>query len=299
MYEKFLISLRDNQKRRKHSIAQMDSVFGQHGYQIFDAIDTRKFITYDKATDVWSMNKDHETAVRTEFMFRTRITDIVVEESLRKEDSWILMNPGGVGCTLSHLGVMKMFLKSRHSLAFIAEDDIEFLPETSEGAFDEIAEQLVTTEPMMALSFSYTNTGAQLYLQKDSVVPLSNDRALYRPFEEQVVYSTMGYFLNRAMAENLLANAFPVSFSPDWFHKFIAQGWLKHLWCVYPFLSQPSGFNSTIMLQDHRDPGGHNSLTGIAFHRAAEFCLKRQVPVIGNLVRKRREEKYAYNIVIV
>ena len=254
--------------------------------------------------EVWSRDASSPVVQRLEHHFGLTIDKLVNETVLRQlVDPWLLEHPGGIGCMLSHLWLMKDFLENTtDDFLFIAEDDIGVHRRFNQLEFERFFDSLPRNQAVIGMAYSWAS--GRKYFDKTSRVQLGPYRSLYRFVNHQLFYhkmsygeyeqhyricSTAAYVLTRKSADNILNNAFPVYTSADWFHAYFERGLIDSLWGVEPIL-----FRTRNVLSSTNNPSlSKRRATRVHFlHQPAQFCVDYKIPILSHYVNLRRLKRY-------
>lgn len=126
------------------------------------------------------------------------------------------LNPGEIGCTLSHRKVYEAIVQGDSPYALILEDDIAIQKDLNTLDFEGIDKILRTKRPRLLM--------------------LSGDYCYYRNTPITKIYSAVGsyaYFANRAAAQLILKITPPCSVADDWLY-YKRKG--LRLYAVYPYM---------------------------------------------------------------
>lgn len=143
------------------------------------------------------------------------------------------INPGEIGCTLSHFKCYSELLKSCEPYALLLEDDITIMRDFSE--IDAIASSLPADEPwVLFLSADYWYTSMRKFNSKNSIASVYD------------AVGTYAYIINRKGAELILRKNPKASNVADHWSMYRRQG-LK-LYAVYPYMIDANieDFESTV-----------------------------------------------------
>ena len=283
-YPKYLISLESEFARRANSISEMKRLFGRGGFKVINAIDSRPIISSskDRVVNV-NLDSSNEFAVRAAEIFEMPLDSMIDLDNQYYLDL-IHYNPGAFGCLLSHLIAMKEFLSTDSNVAFIAEDDIWFKRKVNAKDLNEVAGIIAGKPPAIASTFFFETK--QVYLRNGSSISLRRS-SMYNPANPEMVHSTVGYFINRSAAENILANVFPIKFASDAFGEFLDLSLIQEMWCVYPPFTLPEAAESTVEFK-HKRPESHRSWYRKALNQLADLVVTLGIPIMKNMVRGRR-----------
>jgi hypothetical protein len=144
-------------------------------------------------------------------------------------------------------------------------------------------------EPTIVSTYYFEQ--ARIHLKKGSAIDFEGT-TLYIPENPEVVFSSVGIFMNRSAAERLLNQLLPINFLPDWYGKFLERGWIKNFRVANPFLAKPSGEPTTIATHWSGGYARHSSIVRHGLHQAAEITLALNLPVLKPYVINRRNRLY-------
>ncbi len=293
--EKYFLTLHGNSEKDIGAMYQLGKIFGENEVKTFYGFDARKCIFYQPKTwcriaDKWDIDKNHVSVSRIETVFGKKCEDIIDESTLRKlEIRWLLENPGGVGCVISHLLIMKEFLKSKSEVLAIFEHDFITTGNETREEFDNFC-KLIAKQNVPSTGLLYSWVKDTKYLVRDTEEKMSDNRSSYvitnsdfykrisvdRFYRRHRICSTLAYVLNRKAAEEILKVAFPITFSADWFHTLKHYGALDKIFVMDPIWGIPNGQDSTTT---------NPKVGGNMFHGIAQFVVDNNVPFLSTAVK--------------
>lgn len=195
-------------------------------------------------------------------------------EAIKRSPHWL--NPGAIGCALSHLKVYNSIIDRDLDYAFIVEDDIK-LPANIKEILQFAIEHLKTGEPILLYFTSFKPCSFSTF---QAIKHSSGAYGLYYPMNYSQPITTGAYLLNRNTAKRLAEAILPVRVAADAWGYFFKQNIISSLRCVYPLTAEVKNFKSSIDYIDHK------SLKG----KFLDFVNKYRVPVfhqIFSYIRKR------------
>lgn len=143
--------------------------------------------------------------------------ELSIEERRKYDGSYGLLDPGELGCALSHLSIYQELLDSSEPYMYIFEDDIQLIDGFTK-IFDGIHTFLMGhKKPCIIRLFPYPEVH-RICFSIDSDVSI---------LEELSGTRTCGYIINRAAAANILQVQSPVKFEIDSFYTYRKLGLLK------------------------------------------------------------------------
>lgn len=164
--------------------------------------------------------------------------------------------PGEIGCYMSHIGVWRDFLDSRHDVTLILEDDIllhdDFLVAMQHG--------LVSIDKWDMLKLSRIR--AKFPVKQDLIGPYQLSAFIGS-------FTGMGaYLITRSCAKQLLPHMLPISQPIDHALDRIDLRTFRHF-ALQPFPS-------------HTDDLGNSTITGVGFSKVKKFHVSRRMNVYQN-----------------
>jgi len=125
---------------------------------------------------------------------------------------------GEIGCALSHLGVYRKIVEDGLNSALVLEDDVCIVDENLPEILQELDRIYSTPQPVVVLLHLLRylgNTGQKLDIQATSNRKIPG----YCIYDAYRGLYAFGYFINRAAAQSLLTNLYPVYAAADrWRH---------------------------------------------------------------------------------
>jgi|LSQX01.1.fsa_nt_gb glycosyl transferase family 25 len=209
-----------------------------------------------------------------------KLTDQDIEkyadkEAIKRSPHWL--NPGAIGCALSHLSIYKKIIDQNLDYAFIVEDDI-VLPENIKEIIEFTKLHLKDGEPVLLYYASFKPCSFSTH---QAILSPEKKYGLYYPMNYSQPITTGAYFLNRKTAKALAGGILPVRVAADAWGYFIKQNIISSLRCVYPLATEIKNFKSSIDYIDHK------SLKG----RLLDFVNNYKVPVLHQLLSWLRKRK--------
>jgi glycosyl transferase family 25 len=186
---------------------------------------------------------------------------------------------GAAGCALSHLNVYAKIIADGFDKALVLEDDV-IVPADLGSLADAVAEQLTGSE-IALLSF---DNPEPIRMSSEGAVRLPGERLLVLPIDIAQPRSAAAYVVTREACERLTKTIMPVRVLADaWWH-FYREGVLDRVRCVAPLAVRKSPkYTSTI---------GFYSLGDGLRARLAEPLVRRNIPVLSQVLSRRRERIY-------
>ncbi len=185
------------------------------------------------------------------------------------------LNPGEIGCTLSHFKCYHKLLRSDNPYVLILEDDVTVINELSE--IDNIAQSLPENEPwVLLLSADYWFTKRRQF---------GNDLSIAHVYD---AVGTYAYIINRKGAELLInKNARPSNVADHW-SLYRRQG-LK-LRALYPYLIDANieSFGTSIN-QECFGEVRKNMTLDMLYHAYVLSAIKKVLLKSGHFVSKIRK----------
>jgi glycosyl transferase, family 25 len=234
----YIVNLKKHKQRKKSIIKQIKKQ-GIKNYKIVEAVNGHQLKPKELNSKIFKNNR-----------------------GLNKWNS--KLQPGQVGCALSHLKIYKLFLKSKYETALVLEDDAIFIRNFSKNLKIFILSNFTKKSQITLLSEIkefYKKPIARLKLF--SLVNVTN------------AFFTHSYFINKDAARKLLKFNYPVKTIADNFVYF-------KIYCKINLL----GINPYITIQDKR-----NFATSIGYQKNLTnkrgFLLKYKIYKIKNLIKKK------------
>lgn len=187
-------------------------------------------------------------ALQLDFKFFDAVNGSTIDKSLHKIDfdlaaaSGHKLLPGIIGCALSHINLYQKMIDENIEEMVILEDDVAFVPE-----FSNILTKLLQVKPNRAeLIYLHSGKAKQYPIKRGihSCYKLSRIRTPSKK-SKRCIIMTAGYYLNKAAAYKLLANAFPISMPADYLLGLIQNNGLN-TYKVIPDCVELMDFDSTI-----------------------------------------------------
>lgn len=185
------------------------------------------------------------------------------------------LNPGEIGCTLSHFKCYRKLVDENIPYALILEDDITIIRDFS--LIDDIARSLPCNQPwVLFLSADYWFTRRKIFNSELSIASVYD------------AVGTYAYIINRCGAELLLSKNLRPSCVADHWSLYRRQG-LK-LFAVYPYMIDANieSFDSSIEQQCFGEIRKNMPLD-MQFHAYVLSAVKRILLKTGHFVSKIRK----------
>lgn len=244
-----------------------------HVINLKEAIERRKSIT--SQLEKLRLKYDLFEAIRGSSLSEKELHEKVDMQEVAKYPNWL--TPNMLGCSLSHLGVYRRIAESGTNWHLVLEDDVQLDPAIVRfmDAFEQTGNKF---QDHIILLYGIVLSG-NLKLCKE---PLFEDKGvtIYKPQSDQHVGSTGAYFIHKTTASRMLQNNPLVKVAPDTWHFFRDQGSIKQLNCVYPFLSRPAFFESTI---------GYVNKNSFKYN-LKHFVDKYKLPILYNILKGNRKK---------
>lgn len=243
----FVVSLKSAEKRRKSISAALESQ--NIDFEFFDAI------------------KGAELS-------NEQIEQYCDLETLKRHPEW--MNPGAIGCSLSHVFIYQKIIDNNLSGAVILEDDMLFV-EGIKGIIDSLENQ---SEELIML---YYRSFGKLLLDGSSQQKIDSDFSIYQlKSMKNPPMTTGGYYISRSACERFTKYLYPIRMTADSWNHFVKDGVLDKIHLVYPRPLMDAGFKSEI---EYIESSYHPVLGKIA-----QFVDRNQIqPFYGFLKSRRRK----------
>jgi len=242
-----------------------------HVINLKEAIERRNSIT--SQLEKLGLKYELFDAIRGSSLSEKELHEKVDMQEVAKYPNWL--TPNMLGCSLSHLGVYRRIAESGTDWHLVLEDDVELDPEMAHfmKAFELTGNKF---RDQVVLLYGVKLSG-NIILDKD---PLFNEatHSIHKVQPDQRVGSTGAYFIHKETAKRMLENNPLVKVAPDTWHFFRDQGSIHQLNIVYPFLSRPALFESTIGYVNK------NSLK----YKLKHFVESFKVPVLYQLLKRSR-----------
>lgn len=245
-----VINLKEAIERRKSIVSQLEKLGLR--YEIFDA-------------------------VRGSSLSEKELNAKVDMQEVAKYPNWL--TPNMLGCSLSHLGVYRRIAESDTDWHLVLEDDVELDPNIVH--FIETFEQTGNKFQGHIVLLYGVKLSGNIILDKESLFE-EGGRTIHKVKPNQHVGSTGAYFIHKATARKMFENNPLVKVAPDTWHFFRDQGSIQQLNCVYPFLSRPALFESTIGYVDKKS----------IKYKVKHFVEKVKVPVLYQLLKRSRKNTF-------
>ena len=216
-------------------------------------------------------------AVRGSSLSEKDLAEKVDMQEVTKYPNWL--TPNMLGCSLSHLGVYRRIAASGTDWHLVLEDDVELDPAIVR--FMETFEQTGNKFQDHVVLFYGVKLSGNIILDKESLFDEAG-RTIHKVKPDQHVGSTGAYLIHKATAKKMLANNPLVKVAPDTWHFFRDQGSIQQLNLVYPFLSRPALFESTI---------GYVNKKSIKY-KIKHFVERVKVPVLYQLLKRSRKNTF-------
>lgn len=182
-----------------------------------------------------------------------------------------LINPGEIGCTLSHRKCYKKLLDSSLQYALILEDDISIIGDLKEVINDELINFIGSKKPRILFL-----SGDYWYWNQKHITKVCWAVGSY------------AYFINRAAAERILRIEKPFNVADDW-DLYKRKGIALHAIHPYVIDANISGFPSDIQQEHWGNMRKSMSLENI-IRSTYMGLLKRYLAWIGHFESKFRNE---------
>lgn len=243
-----------------------------HVINLKEAIERRKSIT--SQLEKLGIRYEIFDAIRGSSLSEKELHEKVDMQEVARYPNWL--TPNMLGCSLSHLGVYRRIAESGTDWHLILEDDVELDPNIVH--FMETFEQTGNKFQDHVVLLYGVKLSGNIILDKESLFEEAG-RTIHKVQPNQHVGSTGAYLIHKATARKMLENNPLVKVAPDTWHFFRDQGSLQQLNCVYPFLSRPALFESTIGYVDKK------SLK----YKLKHFVEQVKVPVLYQLLKRSRK----------
>lgn len=244
----YIINLPHDKKRREY-ITDIVSKYSFLGYEFIDAV-------YGK-----ELSREE-----TERLFDTQTAFNRYGRNL---------NPGEIGCTLSHFKFYNCLLKSDAPYALVLEDDITVMRDFS--VIEEMAQSLPSNQPwVLFLSADYWFTNRKKF---------EGEYSLAKVYD---AVGTYAYVINRAGAELVLSkNQKPSSVADNW-SLYRRQG--LRLYAAYPYMIDANieSFESSIE-QQYFGEQRKNMPFSMLYHAYILSAMKKLLVKTGHFVSKIRK----------
>ncbi|MBF9254863.1 glycosyltransferase family 25 protein [Pontibacter sp. 172403-2] len=201
--------------------------------------------------------------------------ELVDEAAIAPKVKWL--TKGAIGCALSHLKVYEMIVRQDLDYALVLEDDC-LLDNTTAFILEDLAHNLALNEVVLLHYRSWKT----IHLAQARSTQLTGKYRLYEPQKPYSLGSAVAYVITREACRNLSGFLLPVRGSSDEWNRFLREGIIKSIRCVYPMPIDTADFKSSI---DYVPPG---SLRG----KLAAFIDKNKIfPAYQYLHYRRRKIK--------
>lgn len=242
-----------------------------HVINLKEAIERRKSIT--SQLEKLGLQYEIFDAVRGSSLSEKELVEKVDMQEVAKYPNWLTQNM--LGCSLSHLGVYKRIAESGSDWHLVLEDDVELDPAIL--PFMEAFKKTGNTFQDHVVLLYGVKLSGKIILDKESLFEKAG-RTIHKVQPHQKVGSTGAYFIHKATARKMFENNPLVKVAPDTWHFFRDQGSIQQLNCVYPFLSRPALFESTIGYVDKKS----------IKYKVKHFVERVKLPVFYQLLKRSR-----------
>ena len=246
-----------------------------HVINLKEAIERRKSITFQ--LEKLGIRYEIFVAVRGSSLSGKEMAEKVDMGEVAQYPNWL--TPNMLGCSLSHLGVYRRIAESDTDWHLVLEDDVELDPAIVHfmEAFEKTGNKF---QDHVVLLYGVKLSG-NIILEKESLFN-EDAHSIHKVQPDQRVGSTGAYFIHKETAKRMLENNPLVKVAPDTWHFFRDQGSIHQLNIVYPFLSRPALFESTIGYVNK------NSLK----YKLKHFVESFKVPVLYQLLKRSRRNTF-------
>lgn len=201
------------------------------------SVERRKHII--KEIEKHNLNYELVKAVEGAALPRDEFERLCNMDVVRQNPKWL--NPGMIGCSLSHLSVYRKICESDETAALVLEDDV-ILPDDFGEFLSSVKKYLKQNEVILLHYMSFET----LKLSKQQSDSVNKNYQILSPCSLRGVNSGAAYIITRSAAQHLAENLLPIDTGPDAWSDFIAKGKLKTVRCVYPMNVNVVGAKSTI-----------------------------------------------------
>jgi len=246
-----------------------------HVINLKEAVERRKSIT----SQLKKLRLRYEIfeAVRGSSLSEKELAEKVDMQEVAKYPNWL--TPNMLGCSLSHLGVYKRIAESGTDWHLVLEDDVEL--DSNIVRFIDLFEKTGDRfQSHIILLYGIVMSG-NLKLYKEPLFEESG-RKVHKVLSDQHVGSTGAYLIHKQTAIKMLKNNPLVKVAPDTWHFFRDQGSFEQLNWVYPFLSKPAFFESTI---------GYVKKDSLKY-KLKHFVEKYKLPILFSLLKRSRKKLF-------
>jgi len=246
-----------------------------HVINLKEAVERRKSIT----SQLHKLGLRYEIfdAVRGSSLSEKDLKEKVDMQEVAKYPNWL--TPNMLGCSLSHLGVYRRIAASGTDWHLVLEDDVELDPAIVR--FIEAYEQTGNKFQDHVVLLYGVKLSGNIILDKESLFEEA-DHTVHKVQPDQHVGSTGAYIIHKTTARKMLENNPLVKVAPDTWHFFRDQGSLRQLNLVYPFLSRPALFESTIGYVDKKS----------IKYKVKHFVERVKLPVLYQLLKRSRKNTF-------
>jgi glycosyl transferase, family 25 len=151
---------------------------------------------------------------------------------------------GAVGLCLTHKKVYEMVVQRNLPYALVIEDDI-VINKDFESFLNKI-EPLIQPGEIILLYYKKLNSRKiGKFSNLDSVIVDDNHKLLY-PLDEMQFDMACAFIVTKEAAQGIINVNTPVKVVADSWHYFYRNGGLKKMRCIYPAVTYPADFKSTI-----------------------------------------------------
>jgi len=219
--EKKIKYLMINLEDRKKHYDEMKDKFLKNNTELnhFKAIDTRKLDTriFDVIPNIerFLNNKDNEDG------YNTRYKDEIIHDRRKL---------GSLGCTLSHISLLKNMIKNNDEFVCVLEDDAildkQFF-EKIQKALNDVPEDW----DIIFLGFSCAYSHDNRCKKNDSIKKIKDNI-----HSINYIYGSYGYLINNKGARKIIDNIYPIWWHVDTMYSFLIQKGILNSYCTIPNL---------------------------------------------------------------
>ncbi|WP_139924234.1 glycosyltransferase family 25 protein [Hymenobacter sp. DG01] len=186
---------------------------------------------------------------------------------------WV--SKGALACSLSHVSVYEKILNDNIDLGLIFEDDSNINADIIDIVSNINNNDLNKNEIVLL----YYAAWKKITLLKNTEVKINNCYSIFDSMDPRQLVSANAYIITNDACRTMLEYQSPVKSTADSWGKFIDNGAVESIRCIYPFAVEPADFKSSI------DYVAVGSIKGMLL----EIIDRYRVYPLYNIMKKRRE----------
>jgi glycosyl transferase, family 25 len=204
------------------------------------AIDRRLFM--EKQLKKYNLNFELVEAVNGKDIPQEELIKLADLEHIKEYAKYVTV--GAVGLCLTHKKVYEMMIQRNLPYALIIEDDI-FINEYFESFLNKI-EPLIQPGEIILLYYKKLNSKKIGKFSNQDSVKIDDSHKLLYPLDEMQFDMACAFIVTKEAAQGIIDVNTPVKVVADSWHYFYSNGGLKKMRCIYPAITYPADFKSTI-----------------------------------------------------